>query len=123
MKFKNNTTYFPITPKQFEELTNEILVAVNTLTAPEAVDSRYMAQVVTAALHGFPRTEGIVDKAELFKSVINRMSNNLTFKLAEAIQEEILKEAELAKQDTQGLSVVPPQAELEPSVPAGVTEH
>lgn len=122
MKFKNNTTYFPITPKQFEELTNEILVAVNTLTAPEAVDSRYMAQVVTAALHGFPRTEGIVDKAKLFKSVINRMSNNLTFKLAEAIQEEILKEAEM-KQETQGLSAVPPPSEPESSIPAGVTEH
>lgn len=96
VKFNQNSIYMPVTMQQFEDLTNEILLEVNKITAPSALNADYMAQILMSALHAYDHKEGIVMKSRLFESCINRISCHVTYHAVEAIQER-LKEAEGTK--------------------------
>jgi hypothetical protein len=97
-EFVEDETYLPVTMKQFEALTNEMLTALNVLSSPQLMDPETMAQYVHASIHHIDHSTGIIKKSELFEACVNRISNNLTFKIAEGIHSK--REAEKAKLKT-----------------------
>jgi hypothetical protein len=99
MFFKNNLTFLPVTMKQFEDLTNEILSAVNMLSAPNFLEADYMAQVLMSAIHALKHENGMVRKSELFESVVNRISCHITYHAVEEIQKRIKAQAAQAGEE------------------------
>lgn len=93
MFFKNNTTFLPVTMKQFEELTNEILTAINMLSNPHFLEADYMAQVLMSAIHAMDHKYGTVRKSDLFESCLNRISCHVTYHAVEEIQKKIKAKA------------------------------
>lgn len=89
-------TYMPVTMKQFEDLTNEILVEVNKVCDPHFLNAEYMAQILMSALHSYDHKIGIVNKYDLFINCINRISCHVTFHAVEEIRRKL--QAEEAKQ-------------------------
>lgn len=85
-------TYLPVTMKQFEELTNELLIEVNKLSFPHAIDGNYMAKVVMQCIHGLDHKHGMVSKRDLLLSCINRISNNVTFYAVEEMNKKLQKQ-------------------------------
>lgn len=102
--FKNDETYLPVTFQQFEDLTNEILSAVNMVCHPHALSADYMAQVLTSAIHSLKADEGLVKKSSLFKACIKRISSHITFEASQEIQERLKAEA---KKNGEELGSVP----------------
>lgn len=98
--FKNNLTFLPVTMKQFEDLTNEILSAVNMLSAPNFLEADYMAQVLMSAIHALKHENGMVRKSELFESVVNRISCHITYHAVEEIQKRIKAQAAATGEQT-----------------------
>lgn len=84
--FAEDDTYLPVTMKQFEELTNEILTSINQVTAPHALDADYTAQILMSAIHAYDHKHGLVSKKELFESCINRISCHVTYHAVQEIQ-------------------------------------
>lgn len=95
--FAEDDTYLPVTMKQFEELTNEILISVNQVTAPNALDGDYMAQILMSAIHAYDHKHGLVSKKELFESCINRISCHVTYHAVQEIQARMKAKQEEAK--------------------------
>ena len=91
-KFASNETYLPCTMQAFEDLTNEILNAINAVTAPHALDADYAAQILMSAIHAYDHKQGIVLKSELFNSCINRISCHVSFHAVEQIQAKLRAE-------------------------------
>lgn len=89
--FKNNSCYMPVTMQQFEDLTNEILDAVNLIAAPNFLNGDYMSQIVMSALHALDHKDGEISKLAIFESCINRISCHVTFHAVEAIKERLEK--------------------------------
>lgn len=126
--FKNNDFYLPVTMKQFEELTNEILIALNSLTGPEdekgekiAFDADYTAQILMSVIHSTSKKEGIANKLELFESCVNSISKHVTYHVVQQIQEKL--KANVAASD---LTKVPLQAiegEDQQALANGQTAH
>jgi hypothetical protein len=104
-KFETDETYFPCTMQQFEDLTNEILSAINVVVAPNFLTGDYLAQILMSALHGIDHKHGIVKKSELFLSCINRIGCHVTFHAVEEIQRRINEQH--AKDNPQPLKVIP----------------
>lgn len=104
-KFEIDETYFPCTMLQFEELTNEILTAVNTVTNPHFLTGDYLAQILMSALHALDHKHGVVKKSEIFLSCINRIGCHVTFHAVEEIQKKL--KVENQKENPQPLEVVP----------------
>ena len=92
-KFDLEEVYFPVTTEQFQSLANELLTEVNKLTDPNFVSADYFAQILVAALHTMDRKQGILKKTEMFLGCINRISNQLTYNIANEIDQRIKKEA------------------------------
>lgn len=88
-EFKENETYMPVTMQQFQDLTNEVLVAINKVTAPHSLDAEYAAQILMSALHAYDHKFGVVKKSELFESCINRISCHVTYHAVQQIQEKL----------------------------------
>jgi hypothetical protein len=91
--FSKNETYLPVTMLQFEDLVNEVLDAVNKVTAPNALNADYMAQILMSAIHALDHKHGIVKKSDLFESCINRISCHVTYHAVEEIQKKLKAEA------------------------------
>jgi uncharacterized protein (DUF488 family) len=102
--FQNPSTYLPVTMQQFEDLTNELLVEMNKLVAPENTaitadtaqkffDANYMAQVLMSAIHAYDHKHGWVNKSELFDSCVNRISCHVTYHAVQEIQAKLKLEA------------------------------
>lgn len=87
--FTPDETYLPVTMQQFEDLTNEILTAVNKHTQPSNLDADYMAQILMSAIHSFPHTNGFVKKTDLFENCMNRISCHITYHAVEQIQNRL----------------------------------
>lgn len=102
--FKIDESLLPVTMQQFEDLTNEMLIEINSFTAPQALDGNYMAKVVMSALHSGDKKLGSFKKSELFERCINIISNQITFHAVRAI--EMKEEAEKQKNNPQPLAVV-----------------
>lgn len=92
--FKSNETYMPVTMSQFEDLTNEILEAINKVCDPHFLSADYAAQILMSALHAYDHKQGIVLKSELFNSCINRISCHVSYHAVEAIQAKLQAEEE-----------------------------
>lgn len=92
--FKNNSTYLPVNMQQFEDLTNEILTAVNLVADPHFLDAEYLAQVLMSAIHAYKHETGIIKKSDLFESVINRISCHVTYHVVEEIQAKFKAKAQ-----------------------------
>lgn len=108
LKFKNNDTYLPVNAKQFEELTNEILAAVNQVASPHFLDANYLAQIVMSAIHAMDHKHGYVKKSDLFDSCINRVSCHLTYNIVQDIQAKLKAEAPTPPADgTPPVALVP----------------
>ncbi len=88
-KFKNNRIFMPVTLKQFEDLTNEMLTAINELTKPNNLDADYMGQIVMSALHGQKSNQGYVFKHTLFEDCVNRVSRHVTWFAVEEIKKRL----------------------------------
>lgn len=89
----NTYTYLPITMKQFEELTNEILAQMNVLMVPHALEADYLAQVLMSAIHALDHKIGKVRKSDLFEACINRVSCHVTYHVVEEIQKKLKAKA------------------------------
>lgn len=95
-KFETDQTYLPITMKQFEALTNEILTTVNTTIMVDQelyLDADYMAQILMSAIHAMDHKHGWVSKTELFDSCVNRISCHVTYHVVQEIQERLKAKA------------------------------
>jgi hypothetical protein len=93
-EFEDDETYLPVTMQQFENLTNEILTAVNAVCDPHFLNADYMAQILMSAIHSYDHKLGILKKSELFENCINRISCHITFHAVEQIQNKMkLEEA------------------------------
>jgi len=103
--FEIEESYLPCTMQQFESLTNEMLLEVNKVTDPHALNGDYMAQVVMGVLHGMDKKLGTVKKSELFEGCIRMVSNHVTFHAVKAIEERL--KAEQQKNNPQPLAAVP----------------
>ena len=95
--FENDEVYLPITGKQFEDLTNEILVAMNELSAPDVVGPDYFAGVLMSDIHSRDHKLGRIKKSELFEGCVNRISCQATYHIVEANQTRLKAEPEAAK--------------------------
>ncbi len=87
--FKTDQTYLPVTMKQFEDLTNEILTAINEHAAPHFLSSDYIAQVLMSAIHAMDHKIGVVNKSDLFVSCVNRISCHITYDIVRDIQQKL----------------------------------
>jgi hypothetical protein len=87
--FKNDFTHFPVTMQQFQDLTNEILVAINEVTAPHALDADYAAQILMSDLHSRDHKSGYGYKSEWFEGCLNRISCHVTYHAVQEIQARI----------------------------------
>lgn len=92
-EFKDDETYLPVTLEQFQNLTNELLSAMNTVVAPHSLTYDYMAQMVNSAIHSYDHKIGIVSKRALFENCLNRISCHVTFYEVERIQQKLNEEA------------------------------
>jgi hypothetical protein len=88
-EFSDNETYLPVTMEQFESLANEMLTAFNVISAPHFLNADIMATVVHSSIHHLNHSIGIIKKSELFDACVNRISNNLTFRIAEGIRQKM----------------------------------
>src|ERR1019366_5727801 len=104
-EFAEDEIYLPCTMKGFEELTNEILNAVNVVVDPNFLTGDYLAQILMSAIHALDHKQGVVKKSELFSSCINRISCHITFHAVEEIQKKLKEEH--AKANPQPLEVAP----------------
>lgn len=95
--FEPDEIYLPITGKQFEDLTNEILVAMNELAAPDMVGPDYFAGVLMSDIHSRDHKLGRIKKSELFEGCVNRISCQATYHIVEANQARLKAQAEAAK--------------------------
>lgn len=99
----------PVTMQQFEDLTNEMLLAVNKVTAPHALDADYMAQVVMSALHGRDKKSGVFNKHDLFEACISFISNHVTYHAVQVIQKRLQEKQDSeksSKEENSGLQLV-----------------
>lgn len=112
--------YMPVTMKQFEDLTNELLVEVNKITSPNALDADYMAQILMSAIHAYEHTDGIVLKTHLLESCINRISCHVTYHAVEEIQNRLKEKAGItlspSSDDDSEVVITPPSAPVEPEI-------
>lgn len=90
--FSQDQTYLPITLEQFQNLTNELLTAINLVAAPNVLTYDYMAQMVNSAIHSYDHKIGIVSKSALFEGCLNRISCHVTFYEVERIQQKLNEE-------------------------------
>lgn len=95
--FENDEIYLPITGKQFEDLTNEILIAMNELSAPDSVGPDYFAGVLMSDIHSRDHKLGRIKKSELFEGCVNRISCQATYHIVEANQARLKAQAEAVK--------------------------
>ncbi len=89
----NTRTWLPVTMKQFEDLTNEILEQLNILMAPHALEADYLAQVLMSAIHALDHKIGKVRKSDLFEACVNRVSCHVTYHVVEEIQKKLKAKA------------------------------
>ncbi len=75
--------------QQFEDLTNEILVAVNEVSAPHFIEADYLAQVLMSAIHALKHEDGRIRKSALFDSCVNRISCHVTYHVVQEIQAKL----------------------------------
>jgi len=101
-RFKENETFLPVTMKQFESLTNEILAAINTLPREDGhgFDADYAAQIVMSALHSGDSKKGTINKTELFGTCVNKISRHVSFHVVEEIQNRLREAKGQATEDT-----------------------
>lgn len=104
-EFKEDETYLPCTMQQFEDLTNEILGAVNNVVTPNFLTGDYLAQILMSAIHALDHKYGLIKKSDLFLSCINRISCHVTFHAVEEIQRKLKEEH--AKANPKPLEAVP----------------
>jgi hypothetical protein len=119
--FDQDETYLPLTMKQFEDLTNEVLTKLNGILAPNALDADYTAQILMSAIHALDHKHGIVTKTDLFNSCVNRISCHVTYHAVQEIQER-LKKANAKDKDSPRLSVIAPTEQPDASEGAGLTQ-
>ncbi len=94
--FENDEIYLPVTPEQFESLTNELLVEFNKLLAPMAADANYFAARVMNVIHQLARTQGTVKKSALFDGCVNLVSKQVTFQAIEALDKSLNNSSEIS---------------------------
>jgi hypothetical protein len=94
--FIDDETILPVTMKQFEDLTNEMIEHINFYTQPYKTDADYTAQVLMNVIHALDHKRGFVSKLELFEACINRISCHLTYRANEEIQRKIKEAHELS---------------------------
>lgn len=94
VSFTPDMTYMPVTPTQFEGLTNELLVEFNKLADPQALDAEFFAEVLMGALHSVERGTSWISKSKVFDSCVNKISNRLTFKIVEEMHKRKLEQEE-----------------------------
>jgi hypothetical protein len=87
----------PVSLSQFETLVNELLVEFNKVSAPNALDANYMAQVVMSVIHALDRKVGKVSKTELLDGCINMVSKHISYHACEAIKAQLEAEKKAAE--------------------------
>lgn len=121
-RFVHDRTHLPVTMQQFQDLTNEILVEINKLTAPHALEADYFAQVLMSALHSTKGDVGFISKYALYEACIHRVSSHLTYDAVQAIQARL--KAEKKPEDLKEIQAEPNSDETHvvPAQSAPVTE-
>lgn len=79
-------TFLPVTAPQFEALTNEMLVALNKVTAPHFLSADHVANLLMNAIHAMDHKHGMANKRALFESIVNRISCQLTYAIIQGMQ-------------------------------------
>ena len=118
-RFVHDRTHLPVTMQQFQDLTNEILVEINKLTAPHMLDADYLAQVLMSAIHATKGEIGFISKYAMFESCVHRISCHLTYDAVQEIQKRIKE-----KNKPEDITVVPaePNSEEEVVIPTQTAE-
>lgn len=86
---KSDSIYLPVTPGQFEVLTNEILGELNTLAdsaGDQGFSGDYAAQVLMSAIHALDHKIGQISKKALLFACVNRISCHVTYEASKEIQ-------------------------------------
>ncbi len=103
--FEVEETYLPVTMEQFESITNEIILELNKLSLPHAIDAEHAAKLVMGSFHGMPKEVGSFKKTDLFNRCVRMLSSQITYNIIQAIQ--LKEEAERKKENPQTLTAVP----------------
>lgn len=105
----NTYTYLPVTMKQFELLTNDIMAHINEKMVPNAVDGDYMAQILMSVIHSLDRKDAKVRKEELFDRCLVNISRHLTYHVVEEIKKEVkaAKDAVIVPMDRNPDEILP----------------
>lgn len=100
--FNDNDTILPVTPKQFEDLTNDILKEFNNLIAPTHFDAEVMASIIMSSIHSLPKNKAYIKKSDLFEMCVCRVSMKMTYDIIDAIHkgkntgENLLEDGEIS---------------------------
>jgi len=89
--------YLPVTPEQFEKLTNELLVTMNQLGHPQAYGPDFFAEVVMREVHSGERKCGTAFMPEFFSGCVRQISCRLTHHIVEQNRAKLAAQAEAAK--------------------------
>ncbi len=114
-KFNNNETYLPVTMQQWEDLTNEMLSAINRVASPQFLNADYAAQVLMSAIHALDHSKGIISKQELFESCINRISCHVTYHSVQEIQARMKRDGDTSLNTVEGGATAPEPVPDEPA--------
>ena len=90
--------YLPVTLDQFEKLTNEMLVALNKITAPHFLDANNVANLLMSVIHAMDHKTGVANKLDLFDSMVNRISCQLTYAIVEGMRQKLASEQAAAQE-------------------------
>lgn len=100
--FNDNDTILPVTPKQFEDLTNDILKEFNNLITPTHFDAEVMASIIMSSIHSLPKNKAYIKKSDLFEMCVCRVSMKMTYDIIDAIHkgkntgENLLEDGEIS---------------------------
>lgn len=90
--FPNDQIYLPLSGKQYEDLVNELLPALNGVAEAErgqSFDGKYLSQILMSVIHSLDHKDGLVSKQALFEGCVNRISCHITYHIVQKIQDDM----------------------------------
>ncbi len=109
----NGAWHKPITHKQYEDLTNEMIVTLNELASPECFDPEFIGAILANAIHSVDFKGGFQTKGKLVDTMIDLIAKRMSFEISEGIRHK--KEAEAkARQEAEATSTGVEEATVTP---------
>ncbi len=112
---QKNVFHKPITDQQYEKLTNEFIVRLNELSAPQCLDAEFVAAILANAIHSADAKGGFITKDKIFDIVVDLIAKRLSFQISEGIR--------LKKESEQKKAGETPTDELPSPTTEGNAEH